>query len=469
MKTDSLKQIIEAVIKSEIKNAIVENTAAEVYIIKNKETGEPVEYCDSEEEANSQLESYNAQGKEFIIEKGPKPSIDELDAMADENTNEMKQENPMKPIDEKLIGKQKNIDINKNGKLDKGDFAMLRNKKTEIDEDWGSSDQGAMNRSIHRDLGEPETFPFDLDSVMSAAADAVDFYWSDWEEYQTDRDSLIADAARRYYMSYFRDTYEQMQQMFAPRKEESEDEVEEAWGKQTEEGEECMECGDNMYEEKKVCSECGSMLNEEGVCNECGGMMNESKKKVRLTESELVKLIKTIAESVPGLEKYKSAHTGSGKENSDALSATEKKIKDYLSFDGNDNPEFPKQIGKGEKVARQNTSEEDEVVADNRGGGMEDLNYDQEPSKQFKERLKMALTGDSKMGNSHDAANVIPSDLGEKLIKKAERKHKEEEKAPMYVKDPAPVNNVNESVTKSVVLDEIKRMKDMVNYNKKTQ
>lgn len=469
MKTDSLKQIIENVIKSEIKNAIVENTAAEVYIIKNKETGEPVEYCDSEQEANMQLDSYNAQGKEFIIEKGPKPSVDELDAMADENTNEMKQQEPIKSVNEKLIGKQKNIDVNKNGKLDKGDFAMLRNKKTEMDEDWGSSDQGAMNRSIHRDLGEPETFPFDLQSVQNAAAEAVDFYWSDWEEYETDREGLIDHAAKTYYRAYFRDTYEKMQQMFAPRKDDSEEEVDETWGKQTEEGEDCMECGDKMYEEKEVCSECGSMLNEEGTCNECGGMMNESKKKIRLTESELVKLIKTIAESVPGLETYKSSHKASGKENSDAMSDTEKKIKDYLSFDGNDNPEFPKQVGKGEKAARQNTSEEDEVVADNRGGGLEDLDYEQEPSKQFKDRLKMALTGDSKMGNSHDAANVIPSKLGEKILKKVERKDKKEDKAPMYVKDPAPVTNLNESVTKSNVLSEINRMKDMVNYNKKTQ
>ena len=464
MKTDSLKQIIEEAIKSEIKNAIVENTAAEVYIIKNKETGEPVEYCDTEQEANMQLDSYNAQGKEFIIEKGPKPSIDELDAMADENIYEMKQEKqPMNPIDEKLIGKQKNIDLNKNGKLDKGDFAMLRNKKSELDEeDWGGSDQYAMNKSIHRDLGEPESFPFDLDSVLSAAEDAVDFYWNEWPEYEEDRESLIQKAAQMYYRTYFKDTYEKMQQMFAPRESQPEDEVEE--------GEDCMECGDKMYEGEQMCSECGGMLNEEGVCNECGsGMMNESKKKIRLTESELVKLIKTISESVPGLNAYKLAHKGSGQASKEAMSATEKKIKDYLSFDGNDNPEFPKQVGKGEKSARQNTSEEDEIVATNRGGGMEDLDYDVEPSKHFKDRLKMALTGDSKMGNSHDAANVIPSDLGEKMMKKAERKNKEDEKAPMYEKDPAPITNVNESVTKSNVLNEIKRMKDMVNYNKKTQ
>jgi len=462
MKTDSLKQIIEEAIKRQIKNAIVENTTAEVYVIKNKETGEPVEYCDTEEEANMQLDSYNAEGKEFIIEKCPKPSIDELDAMADKNTNEMKQEKqPMNPIDEKLIGKQKNIDVNKDGKIGADDLSALR--KGELDEDdWGGSDQYAMNKSIHRDLGEPESFPFDLDSVLSAAEDAVDFYWNEWPEYEEDRESLIQKAAQMYYRAYFKDTYEKMQQMFAPRKSEPEDEVEE--------GEDCMECGDKMYEGEQMCSECGGMMNEEGTCNECGsGMMKESKKKIRLTESELVKLIKTISESVPGLNAYKLAHKGSGQASKEAMSATEKKIKDYLSFDGNDNPEFPKQVGKGEKSARQNTSEEDEIVANNRGGGMEDLDYDVEPSKHFKDRLKMALTGDSKMGNSHDAANVIPSDLGEKMMKKAERKNKEDEKAPMYKKDPAPITSVNESVTKSNILNEIKRMKDMVNYNKKTQ
>ena len=315
MKTDSLKQIIENVIKNEIKNAIVENTTAEVYIIKNKETGEPVEYCDTEEEANTQLDSYNAQGKEFIIEKGAKPSIDELDAMAEENTNEMKQEKPMKPIDEKLIGKQKNIDANKNGKIDKEDLSMLRGKKTEMDEDWGSSDQTAFNRFVHQELGEPESFPFDLEAVQNAVEEAVDYYWSDWDEYQTDRDGLIDHAAKRYYMAYFRETFEKMEQMFAPRKEESD--------MNSEKGMDAEE----MREGMQSCSECGGMMNEEGMCNECGSMMNESKKKVRLTESELVKLIKTIAESVPGLETYKRAHKGSGEINRESLSKTEKIIK----------------------------------------------------------------------------------------------------------------------------------------------
>ena len=187
--------------------------------------------------------------------------------------------------------------------------------------------------------------------------------------------------------------------------------------------------------------------------------MNESKVKqkntIRLTEKELVKMIKNIAEAaIPGMVSYQAAHKGSGEQNKKALADTEKKIKDSLSFDGNDNPEFPKQVGKGEKVARQNTEEEDEIVADNRGGGMEDLDYDYEPSDSFKERLKMSLIGDTKMGNSHDAANVIPSKLGEKMIKKVERRKKAIEDAPMYEKDPQPVKEVNESETSQNILNE---------------
>jgi hypothetical protein len=70
------------------------------------------------------------------------------------------------------------------------------------------------------------------------------------------------------------------------------------------------------------------------------------------------------------------------------------------------------------------------------------------------------------MGNSQDAANVIPSKLGEKIIKKVKRKHEEESKAPMYAKDPQPTTIVKES---KIVSEEILRMKQMASYNKKTQ
>ena len=87
----------------------------------------------------------------------------------------------------------------------------------ELTEDWGSSDQNIMNASIHRDLGEPEEMPNPFDSRLESAAEsAVDFYWDDWEEYQTDRQELIDDAKRRYLRSYFPEKFNMLVRMFEP-------------------------------------------------------------------------------------------------------------------------------------------------------------------------------------------------------------------------------------------------------------
>lgn len=252
--------------------------------------------------------------------------------------------------------------------------------------------------------------------------------------------------------------------------------VDECWKSLEEEEGQCEECmGGDVTEMLETCHECGGALNEEGMCNECGAgiSMYESKKKtLRLTETELVNLIsKMVAESVPGISVTKKAQDDSKKENDANAKDVEKKMKDYLSFDGNDNPEFPKAIGKGETMAINNTEEEDEFVEDFKGKGLENLKYDHEPSSQFKERLKKSLEGDKKMGNSQDAANVIKTDTGKKMAKIADRIEKEEEKMPMYKKDPAPTKEVNESkVTFSNILnEEIEKMKKLTGYNKKTQ
>jgi hypothetical protein len=89
-------------------------------------------------------------------------------------------------------------------------------KKAVLKEDWGSSDQGAMNRSIHKDLGEPENMPMPFDSAFeSAVEEAVDFYWDEWEEYQTDREGLIDHAKRAYYRAYFPEKFAGFQKMFS--------------------------------------------------------------------------------------------------------------------------------------------------------------------------------------------------------------------------------------------------------------
>ena len=83
--------------------------------------------------------------------------------------------------------------------------------------EWGSSDQSAMNKTIHRDAGKPKTMPSPFDKKLRRAAeDAVDFYWDDWEEYETDRDMLIDDAVRGYLRQYFQKDFAIMQRMFEP-------------------------------------------------------------------------------------------------------------------------------------------------------------------------------------------------------------------------------------------------------------
>jgi hypothetical protein len=226
----------------------------------------------------------------------------------------------------------------------------------------------------------------------------------------------------------------------------------------------------DIDEEKMgMCEECGGELME-GECMECGYIRESKKKTLRLTENELVSLInKMVKESIPGLEVTKKAQSGSDKENKANMKDVTAKIKKRESFDGNDNPEFPKPIGKGEKMAINNTDDENEYVEDNRGGGLQDLRYENEPSQKFKDRMKKSLEGHATMGNSQDAANVVKSDLGKNMAKNAERKEKKRKEAPMYKKDPQPVKIVKENKTPKVLLEEIQKMKNISSYNKKTQ
>jgi hypothetical protein len=219
---------------------------------------------------------------------------------------------------------------------------------------------------------------------------------------------------------------------------------------------------------------------------------NEStnKKIITLSETEMKDLIAKILKEaivapsggvlpggVPGLDITKQVHHLDGEENDAALKAIEAKIKKYLSFEGNDNPEFPNQIGQGdEKKARVNSEEQDEVVADNRGRGPQDLDYDNsdpntgEPPKEFKERLKMSLIGDPKMGNSQDAAGVIKTKTGEKILKNMERRKKNYQKEPIYPKENVPMKTTAKTEEElRPVNEEIKRMKQMLLYNEKTQ
>jgi hypothetical protein len=427
MKKDSIQEFIEETIAKELKRVISESVSNEVYIIKNKE-GDPIEQFKTEEEANSALENYKTKhpDQELIVEPGEEISFDELDSMTEkfenmENMNEMTGKGHFTMEQVLKLAKKA------------GDYVLdAQDALEELCEMYGERIPAKEVFDILDDYDMPE-----LKSKIRAKKSEPKEDMSMDEKLYGNQDKLDVDN----------DGEIDASDLSALRK-----------GDHNEEEGDCMECGDGYMEEGNTCEECGKE-----IC-ECGGGMYESS--IKLNESELISLIaKIVNESFPGAEKYNSVHKDSGKENSDALSDVEQKIKNFLSFDDNDNPEFPNQIG-GEVKARRADEDEADEVALNRGGGLEDLAYDIEPSEETKERHKKALTGHTTMGNSHDAANVVPSKLGEKMIKKVKRKKEAIEAAPMYGKDPQPSTIVKES---KMVSEEILRMKQMASYNKKTQ
>ena len=83
--------------------------------------------------------------------------------------------------------------------------------------EWGGSDQYAMNQSIHKDMGKPRTMPSPFDKKLRlVAADAVDFYWDDWEEYKSDYEGLVDHAVRSYLRAMFPKEFNMMVRMFEP-------------------------------------------------------------------------------------------------------------------------------------------------------------------------------------------------------------------------------------------------------------
>ena len=240
------------------------------------------------------------------------------------------------------------------------------------------------------------------------------------------------------------------------------------------------ETPDEMGEEKKCCEKCGKEMCECGS----GGMYESKKKTIRLSETELTKMIaQMVSESIPGLDAAKKSHTESGKENKANIAAVEKKIAATMKFDGNDNPEFPKAIGKGEKVARKNTPAQEDEIKKN-FAGLENLDYDIEPSQQFKDRLKKSIEGHSTTGNAPTTektdvkpsngaklgeepkdkdGNVIPTpETAKGIEKQVKDRQKDKDSRELY-------NKQTVSVTSKSINEEVEKMKKMFKYNEKTQ
>ena len=444
MKVSELKQIVENIVIDEVRKTIMKESEGkkEVYHIKCE--GIPLATFESEEEANEALPDYKEKHKdgELIIEKGVYENhddmINKLDEMNDqlEETEDMENTQPME----------------------------------------GNEFSGALRAA--KDAGE-KTFSVDgkeynVEECWSKQMEEEECdecggsYMEEEKEGGDDFEDMLRGRRRRHYFG-------QKEYVDGDNSEEDVDDTEWIHDHPKDKTDHDPE---EMGEEKKCCEKCGKE-----VC-ECGGMYESKKKSLRLTETELTKMIaKMVSESVPGLDAAKKAHTESGKENKANLAAVEKKIAGMLKFDGNDNPEFPKAIGKGEKVARKNTPAQEDEIKKN-FAGLENLDYDIEPDEKFKKRLKMAIEGDTTMGNAPttEPAKIKPSNGADKgedskdkdgnsiptpetakgIQKQVKDRQKDKDNRELYNKQAVPVKSKS-------INEEVDKMKKMFKYNEKTQ
>ena len=213
--------------------------------------------------------------------------------------------------------------------------------------------------------------------------------------------------------------------------------------------------------------------------------VKDSKVEVNETTTETIKKLVTkklkdkLSEAKhPGYDAYEKAVKKSKTENTKAMKDTKKKFKEYENFEGNENPQFPHQEmsqtnADGQFQYYRNDEKSQEFVDDFAHPGLIDFDI----NNVNMDRLTKYLEGSQETGNAQKDAegealgNVVPSDLGEKMLKSKKRRAEKiaDQKASMtnlrgITPDVQKVKQVKEDVN-----IDVESMKKLWNYNKKTQ
>jgi hypothetical protein len=364
-------------------------------------------------------------------------------------------------LSESLKGRQKRLDRNKNNKIDAEDFKMLRNGSK------ASKDIKKVNKvSTRHGMEEQETE--EGNAFTGALSQARK---SGKKDFEVDGKKFETKESNNSFKRY---------------------------------------CGGEVT---KSCIDKASKSGSSSLVKKAS--LAKTKKKIKesyqLTESEMVSMIEKIvleqknkevkdpAEknnikgmggSPRGLEVYKKAHNGSGKENDDYIKDVTKKMKDYLK-DGSKgeysvNPKiFPKGNGELEKMSKKAyevSKDGEEFIDDYLRPGMETLDYDEmHPNEEW---MDNNIEGSSKTGNNPEWANTGESDVNKKINKTRKKGAFNKAKRAAYNKAPQPVisdkpgqesgkglNIKTESTDKKTkqINEEFDRIKSLMGYNQKTQ
>jgi hypothetical protein len=348
-------------------------------------------------------------------------------------------------LEEKLYGGQKKLDKNNNNKIDSEDFKMLRkHNKSEIEELGGMDD-------VHPRFGKKNFGKMSYDEIMGLLTQKLE---DDEDESGTETNN-----------------------------------------------------SDRLEEAKKFIQKAINKMEKKGT----SGVKHESiiyklalteNTTMDLTEDELIDMIEELVIEAKENEKYSGKAKGmveyervfklNKKENSDAMKAVEKKMKDYLK-DGSKgdysmNPKhFPKgngELGEMDKKAYIPSKDVEDYVDDYAYPGMTNLNYDE--IKPNDEWVEANIKGSAKTGNSDEYANAVKTEVGEKMVKNYKKNAwGKQQKNASYKRQSQPVDYAGENTPKKTSLDklsenfevesnrliieEFEKIQHLMSYNKKTQ
>lgn len=233
-----------------------------------------------------------------------------------------------------------------------------------------------------------------------------------------------------------------------------------------------------------------------------------NKNKVVFTESELIDFIERIVEAETKEDKstMKSLKT-SKSVNDKAISDTVKKMKEYMENMGMEYNENTKDFPKGNKImsregkggkevkddvkkAYKASGQIEEYIENLTASALENIDYDNiKPNEDW---VTDNIEGSSRTGNSQEYANAVPTDVNKKRNKIRKDNLLATLKRQAYNKAPQPVHSdeageivpsalsgkknqeVNrimhtESIEEKKVINDMEKMKKLINYNQKTQ
>jgi hypothetical protein len=333
---------------------------------------------------------------------------------------------------EKLHGKQHKLDKNKNGKIDKNDFKMLRGEMSE-----GETCEQCGSREM-----------FEGECVECGMKKGV------MDEEDVEEGNAFSGALNQAKKS----------------------------------GEKSFKVDGKTYPVKDgvdetfyrlVDGEDSALFTENEIIDIIENIVKEEKEKDNIKKGVTPK----------GLSAYETAHKGSGKENKEYLESVAKKMVDYIK-DGSKgeyetNPKhFPKGNGQLEKMeAKKYTMSDDgkDFLNDFMHPGMENLDYDQiQPNDDW---MKKNIEGSSETGNNPEWANAEETELGKKINKKRKENKYAKAKRTAYRKSKQPITDEPgensgggvdiklESVDRKTekLNEEFQRIQQLMGYTQKTQ